>query len=177
MLTLCCTQKVRDRLKLASNLPPPGPSTAALGNWYINLVRYGRHQVILATSERSLLTLVFPAKELRESLEFNIHVGLRALLTALEVPRAAIDREIGEMQFFMYGKATNRRVLGSMNEFAFLLGHYMQDTSDPLALALRLADTPMRTLGGASRWKDFGVPNDVAVELLTGRQSGPAGAH
>ncbi|MEO8062875.1 MAG: hypothetical protein ABI821_09005 [Pseudomonadota bacterium] len=177
MLTLCCTQKVRDRLKLTAELAPPAPATNALGNWYVNLVRYGRHQVILATSERSLLTLVFPAKDLRESLELNIQVGLRALLQALDVPRAAIDREIGDMQFFMYGKASNRKVLGSMNEFAFLLGHYMQDTSDPIALALRLADTPMGALGGAGKWKDFGVPNDVTVELLTGRQSGPAGAH
>jgi hypothetical protein len=115
---------------------------------------------------------MFPAKELRESLELNIQLGLRALLHALDVPRAAIDHEIGEMQFFMYGNASNRRVLGSMNEFAFMLGYYMQHTNDPLALALRLADTPMRALGGAGRWKDFGVPNDVAVELLTGRQSG-----
>jgi len=177
MLTLCCTQKVRDRLKLSTDLPPPAPATTALGNWYVNLIRYGRYQIILATSERSLLTLMFPAKELRDSLELNIQVGLRALLHALDVPHAAIDREIGEMQFFMYGKASNRRVLGSMNEFAFMLGHYMQDTNDPLALALRLADTPMRTLGGAGKWKDFGVPNDVAIDLLTGRQSGSSGAN
>jgi len=177
MLTLCCTLKVRDRLRLTSDLPPPGPATTALGNWYVNLVRCGRHQIILATSERSLLTLAFPAKELRESLELNIQVGLRALLYALDVPRTAIDREIGEMQFFMYGKASNRRVLGSMNEFAFMLSHYMQDTSDPLALALRLADTPMRALEGAGKWKDFGVPNEISVELLTGRQSGPAVGH
>ena len=118
MLTLCCTQKVRDRLKLPAELPPPAPATTALGNWYINLVRYGRHQVILATSERSLLTLMFPAKDLRESLELNIQVGLRALLHALDVPRAAIDREIGEMQFFMYGKPSNRSVLSSMTQLA-----------------------------------------------------------
>lgn len=177
MLTLCCTQKVRDRLKLSAELPPPAPATNALGNWYVNLVRYGRHQIILATSERSLLTLMFPAKDLRESLELNIQVGLRALLRALDIPRAAIDREIGEMQFFMYGKASNRRVLGSMNEFAFMLSYYMEKTNDPLALALRLADTPMRALEGVGKWKDFGVPKEVAVELLTGRQSGPAGAH
>ena len=177
MLTLCCTQKIRDRLKLAADLPPPAPATTALGNWYVNLVRYGRHQVILATSERSLLTLIFPAKELRESLEFNIQIGLRVLLTALDVPHATVDREIAEMQFFVYGKASNRSVLGSMNEFAFMLGHYMQSTSDPLALALRLADTPMRALRGVGKWKDFGVPNDVAVELLRGRQSSPPDAH
>lgn len=50
-------------------------------------------------------------------------------------------------------------------------------TPDPLALALRLADTPMRALEGAGKWKNFGVPNDIAVELLTGRESGPTEAN
>jgi hypothetical protein len=38
----------------------------------------GRPQLVLAMSERPLLTLIFPAKELRESLEYHIQVGLRA---------------------------------------------------------------------------------------------------
>ncbi len=137
MLTLCCTQKVRDRLTLSADLPPPAPATTALGNWYVNLVRYGRHQVILATSERSLLTLMFPAKELRDSLEHNIQVGLRALLKALDVPRAAIDREIGEMQFFMYAKASNRRVLSSMIQLAWDLSFHLDEGSDATALGSR----------------------------------------
>lgn len=177
MLTLCCTQKVRDRLKLTSDLPPPGPSTTALGNWYVNLVRYGRHQVILATSERSLLTLVFPAKELRESLEFNIQLGLRALLHALDVPRAAIDREIGEMQLFMYGKASNRSVLSSMTQLAWDLSFHLDEGSDATALAVKLSGTPMRALAGAGKWKDFGVPRDVAHALLADCAAAYSTAH
>jgi hypothetical protein len=177
MLTLCCTQKVRDRLKLASDLPPPGEPTTALGNWYVNLVRFGRLQLILATSERSLLTLILPAKELRESLEYRIQVGLRAVLSALDVPHAAIDREVGEMQFFMYSKASNRSVLSSMNQLAFDLSHALDDGFDATALAVKLSDTPMTALGGAGQWKDFGVPRDVARDLLTGQASGRATSH
>jgi len=103
--------------------------------------------------------------------------GLRALLHALDVPSAAIDREIGEMQFLMYGKASNRRVLSSMTQLAWDLSFHLDEGSDATALAVKLSGTPMRALAGAGKWKDFGVPKDVAVELLTGRQSGPAGAH
>ena len=98
-------------------------------------------------------------------------MGLRVLLTALDVPRAEIDREIAEMQFIMYGKASNRSVLGSMNAFAFMLGHYLQSITDPRALA----DTPMRAMRGVGKFKEFGVPNYVPVELLMGRKSSALG--
>lgn len=169
MLTLCCTRKIRDRLKLATELPPPGEPSTALGNWYVNLVRFGRLQLVLATSERSLLTLIFPAKELRESLEHRIQVGLRALLYALDVPCAAIDLEIAEMQLFLYGSASNRSVLGSMKQLALDLSYAIEDGSDATALALRLSETPMSALGGAGPWKHFGVPRAVARDLLMAR--------
>ncbi len=52
MITLCCTQKVRKRLNLAATPPGSSPPTTALGDWYVNLVRFGRQQVVMATSER-----------------------------------------------------------------------------------------------------------------------------
>ena len=50
----------------------PQESTTRLGNWYVNLVRYGRPQMVLASSERSLLTVVLPARNLRETMEGNL---------------------------------------------------------------------------------------------------------
>lgn len=72
MITLCCTQKVRRRLALPPALSVPQEPTTRLGNWHDNLDHIGRQQVVLATSERSLLTVVLPARNLRESMEGNL---------------------------------------------------------------------------------------------------------
>jgi len=85
MIALCCSQKGRKRLGLADKMPPPRPSTSALGDWYVSLFHFGKHQVVMATSERSLLTVVFLARELRKTLEENLRTALHQVLHALGV--------------------------------------------------------------------------------------------
>lgn len=86
MLSLCCTRAVRDRLHLAAQLPAPVKPSTRLGNWYVHLARFGRQQIVLATSERSLLTVLIPAQQLRNSIEANLQAAVAELLTALRVP-------------------------------------------------------------------------------------------
>ena len=75
------------------------------------------------------------------------------------------------MQPAVVAPATNRRVLGSMNVFAFHLGFHMERSVDPLilalalALALGLSDIPMSAVGTKSH---YGIPRSVARELLLG---------
>ena len=163
MITLRCTQKVRKRLKLTETTSDAPPPTTALGDWYVNLVRFGRQQVVMATSERSLLTVLLPARELRQNLVPNLQSAARQLITVLGIPREIVRREIAEMQPAAYASAVNRRVLGSMNEFAWQLGAYLDRTGDALELALRLSETPMSAVGSKNR---YGIPADVARELL-----------
>lgn len=118
MLTLRCTRSTRTRLRLP-DLPEPPPSTGVLGDSYVHLIRSGHNQFVLATSERSLLALLLPAKELREKLAPNLKAALCTLLESLGIWREAIHREIAAMAPVTFGRATNRRVLGSMNDFAF----------------------------------------------------------
>jgi Domain of unknown function (DUF6933) len=133
MLTLRCTRSIRTRLRLA-DLPESPPSTGVLGDWYVHLIRSGHNQFVLATSERSLLTVLLPAKELREKLTPNLKAALRALLESFGVSREAIDREIAAMAPVTFGRATNRRVLGSMNDFAFqVTAHLAQGEGNLLA--------------------------------------------
>jgi hypothetical protein len=82
MVTLCCSQKVRKRLGLPDNMPPPQPAAGVLGDWYVSLHHYGRLQMIVAVSERSLLPIVFPAKDLRNTLERNLRAGVGGTLLA-----------------------------------------------------------------------------------------------
>jgi hypothetical protein len=162
------------RLRLAALSASPTPPSAALGDWYVHLVNFGRQQVVLATSERSLLTVLLPARELRATLESNLVRAVQQLLVALEIPAIAIAREIAAMRPMAYAKAVNRRVLGSINEFVFQLGAYQYGAEDTLGLALRLADTPMSALGSKSR---YGIPSETAHELLAGENLGELRRH
>jgi hypothetical protein len=167
VIALRCTQKVRDRLRLPAVLPNLSPPTNALGDWCVHLIQIGRQQIVMATSERSLLTVTFPARELRQTLVPNLQSGERQLLVALEVSDRIVSRELEAMQTTSFARATNRRVLGSMNDFAYQLGFYMERTGDALELALRLSDTPMSAIGTKSNLE---VPRAVACQLLAALQ-------
>jgi hypothetical protein len=163
MITLRCTQKVRRRLRLPEALQETLPPTNALGDWTVNLIQFGRQQIAMATSERSLLTVLVPARELRKTLEPNLLVAVQTLLLALHVPAGAVKDEIARMLPISYCRAANRRVLGSMNDFAVQAEAYLERTDDLLTLALRLSDTPMSAIGTKS---GHGYPGEVARQLL-----------
>jgi hypothetical protein len=166
VLTLRCTQRVRRRLRLAEQLPEACASSGALGDWYVHLVRFGRSEFAIATSERCLLTMLLPARELRTSLVPNLHAALRSLLGRLGVPEEQISREIAAMEPVTFARATNRRVLGSMNDFAFQAAHYLARGDDLLKIADRLAHAPMSAIGeGAGH---LGFPDVLARALLAG---------
>jgi hypothetical protein len=166
VLTLRCTQRVRKRLRLPEQLPASPASSGALGDWYVHLVRFGRSEFAIATSERCLLTMLLPARELRTSLVPNLHASLRSLLERLDVPQERIDRELAVMQPVSSARATNRRVLGSMNDFVLQASDQLTRGDDLTTIAECLAQTPMSAIGeGRSR---LGIPEMLARDLLAG---------
>ncbi len=167
VLTLRCTQRVRTRLRLAEQFPEAPASTGALGDWYVHLVRFGRSEFAIATSERSLLTMLLPARELRVSLVPNLCKSLRLLLERLDVPDGQVSRELDAMQPASFARATNRRVLGSMNDLAFQASHHLAHGDDLAAVAERLAHTPLSAIGEGPGHLDF--PDMRARALLAAR--------
>ena len=163
MISLCCSQGVRSRLGITGRPPAASEPTTRLGNWYVHLVRLGPRQLVLATSERSLLTVTLPARELRATIEGNLRNAVGQLLLALNIPMEVVSRELAEMQQVLIAPATNRRVLGSMNELAFHLGVGQCQFSDPVEMAVSLSCIPMSTVGSKSR---YGIPREVARDLL-----------
>lgn len=163
-MTLRCTQRVRDRLHLPKALPEPPSSSGRLGDWYVHLVRFGRPEFAIATSERSLLTVLFPAQGLRTMLAPNLRAAVALLLEALDVSSEAIAREVSAMEPVAFGRSTNRRVLGSMNDLAFQASVHLARGDDLTTVARRLAETPMSAVG-PKRWQ-LGYPEEVARELL-----------
>ena len=166
MLTLRLTRVVRARLHVSDELPEPPRSSGVLGDWYVHFVRFGRSQLILATSERSLLTVLLPAQELRTRLAQNLRASVSELLETLCIPHATIVREIAAMEPVALGRTTNRRVLGSMNDLAFQASVYFaRESHDLLAVSQRLSRTPMSAIGHKPGALSF--PDKVARALLT----------
>lgn len=163
-MTLRCTQRVRDRLHLPKDFPEPPPSRGRLGDWYVHLVRFGRPEFAIATSERSLLTVLFPSRGLRTTLAPTLRAAVASLLEALGVATEAIERELAAMEPVTFGRATNRRVLGSMNDLAFQASVHLAHGDDLLTVARRLAETPMSAIG-PKRWQ-LGYPEDMVRKLL-----------
>jgi hypothetical protein len=72
---------------------------------------------VIATSERSLLTVLLPPRQLRQSIEIRFQAAVTELLDALELPTKIVNRELAAVQPISFAAASNRRVIGSMNEF------------------------------------------------------------
>jgi len=164
MVTLRCTRIARDRLRLPKTICEPPRSTGRLGDWYVHLVRFGRQELAMATSERSLLTVLLPAHGLRENIAPNLRAAVGALLEALGIAPEAVAQELAAMESVAFGRATNRRVLGSMNDFAFHVSLYLKRGEDFLRISRELAGTPMSAIG--EKRGHYGFPQDVAREAL-----------
>jgi hypothetical protein len=142
---------------------PEWSTGTRLGNWYVHLARFGRNQIVLATSERSLLTVLLPARQLRERIEISFQAAVAELLAALQLPAEIVGRELAAVQPISFATASNRRVIGSMNEYVWQLGSYLRHTRDPVELSLQLSRTPMSAIGSKS---NYGFSDDVARDLL-----------
>jgi hypothetical protein len=160
LFNLRATAKLLRRLKATP--AQPGETTTRLGDWYGNLFYVARQQFAMFTSQRSLLTVVLPAKEIH-GLPAPLIDRLRWLLSELQVPPALTDRELAQMQTCIVTTTANRSVLGSMNDHTFAARLFL-GASPPLSLAEvhhRLAEVPLKAI-------DYRFPSEIALALLTG---------
>lgn len=120
----------------------------------------GRRQVVLFVSERSLLPVVVEASP-GGTLGERHRVATGELLRRLGAPPGAIELELAAMADVRLGRTANRRVVGSMNDFAFMLEAYLRGGDELMGASLRLAGAPCSPIGMRS-------PDEVTVELLGG---------
>ena len=148
MYTLRCTQALLRRLKLDDR--PPQPTTTVLGDWYANRFNVGRHRLLVATNERTLLTLLTPAKDLA-GLPQRLRDELGWLLKALGVGTVAIAKELAAMDTVRFDRTESRSILASMNQLTFdACAAFDVPGRDVVYLdqvALRLSGTPCKRLG------------------------------
>ena len=141
MYILHCTKKLLDRLRIpaASSLRPP---TTVLGNWYATAF-FWKPQVALFVNERTLLPMLMPLAPASTAIQ-RLPSELATLLAMHGGNQAFIATEVAGMSEVSIAKTANRSVVGTMNEFAFLADGYREymETTDLLALSVRLAETP-----------------------------------
>lgn len=123
MMTLRCTRRLIARLTLT-----PGADTLEatnnLGDWYANAVHIGHRRLVLCVSERSLLSVVIPARDVRQ-LPSRLPETVRSLLGRLGVPGDVAEAGVASMLPISVGLTRNRSVVGSMvdlgRQAAFLI--------------------------------------------------------
>jgi len=138
MFTLRCTAKLRKRLGTTGETAS-APASTKLGDWYAHLL-FTRPQLVLCVSDRTLLPVLIPARESR-LLVPRLREAVAQMLGALGVAEAAVAAEQDAMIDAVIGKTASRQVLGSLNDFAWMLDSY-RGAGTLLEVSLRLAETP-----------------------------------
>ena len=160
MITLRCTKKLQQHLGVKPD-PEDVEPTSALGDWYGNLVFMPKSwPLVLISNERTMLSVV-----MRHDADVVAELKQRviALLRRLEIPREAIERETFHFQQVRIGKTRSRRVLGSMNDAAFMAEAILSDSSRGPATLERVED---RLAENLYTMLNYTPPTDVARELL-----------
>ena len=158
-MTLRCTRKLLKRLPVQPQVSAR-PMSNVLGDWYADILFTRPQHLVMCTSERSLLPVVLPARELSTLLP-RFRRALQKMLAKLSVPSHLIDSELAQMSEVAIAPTASRVVLGFMNDFKFQCRvHLAHDAGLSLEqLSLLLAQTPC----GPLKYAD---PADAARQIL-----------
>ena len=144
-LTLYCTKKLLDRMRVRLTPPDASPSTV-LGDWYATAL-FWKPQVVLLVNEKTLLPVLMPLAPAAD-LAARFPKTLESVLAAHGMSTQFIDQELAHMNKVQYAKTSNRSVVGVMNQFSYLAEGYREylETRDLLMLSLKLSETPCSPL-------------------------------
>jgi hypothetical protein len=165
----CTAPLWRDAIRYHAVAGARERSGTRLGDWFATRLNVGHQRYVLATSRKTLLTLVVPARDLA-SLPERMASALERLLAHLDVDARTRRAEIGAMAEARVARTDSRSVLGSMSHLA----------ERAHAELCELPHRPGRSLDHVNVWLanepcgalDHGTPADAALRLLTpGRRS------
>ena len=159
MVALRCTRRLLRRLRTEAATVVREPGNA-LGHWYANVLTINRVPLVIAISERSLLSVVLPGAPFN-TLAARFPHAMAELLYHLSVPENQVKKELQAMSPLDIAATASRKVLGCLNQYAFELEadfHY----------------NPRRTLLERERWLSENIssairyshPRELALELL-----------
>jgi Domain of unknown function (DUF6933) len=160
VLTIRCTRKLLKRLRAKARGEPTRP-TNRLGDWYANLVSTRRGMLVICVSERSLLPALVAATRDSGSFILAFQEAVRSVLREIGAASELVESEARETKQIAIGTTASRRVLGSLNDLAYLARLTIADHPriDLGALAVELAETPCSPL-------NYETPRSVSLALL-----------
>jgi len=126
LLIFKCTQKVREFLSLAPNelIEPVDHTNSLLGDWYVNLIVIDKRKCLLFMNERTLLSFIAKGFKKPKSLKHDVHQvfihHLFNLYKLLELPLDGLSQVMDDYLEYGYSKTDSRKVLGNMNDLAYL---------------------------------------------------------
>jgi hypothetical protein len=146
MVVLRCTRKLLRRMGKPGVTEGALPkSSTRLGDWYANVLVVHRQHVVLAVSGVTLLPVLVSAVPYKTVIP-RIAEAVGQMLRALKISEAKVLAEEDAMRDAVMTTTNNRRVLGSMTDFANMLEAYLDDRS-LTEVALHLAESPCSPLG------------------------------
>lgn len=141
-------------MPVAPEEAPPTPTTR-LGNWYATLLFARPQHLVLAFSEKTLLPVLVPARDL-SSIGSRMQAAAGEMLGWLGVADSAIEAELRAMGELHVAKTADRRLIGTMNEMVYLLGY---SSGSLFEMARELAGVPFSVVP---------FPEDATRELFRG---------
>jgi hypothetical protein len=137
------------------------PSTTILGDWY-GTVLFWKPQLALLVNERTLMPILLPLAP-ASTLPERLGPAVAALLHTYGMALPLIERELAAMAEIAIAKTGNRRVVGTMNEFAFEASAFrgQMGAANLAMLSMRLAETPCGAIG-------YNHPDRLLLEVVAG---------
>jgi hypothetical protein len=116
--------------------------------------------MILLTNERTLLSVVIPLKEIR-SFHNRFLTSLEFLFHSIALSSKDVHAELEEMKVVQLTENTNRRTLGSMNDFVYhvraALYHDQNATLEDISF--HLSEIPCAPL-------KYGYPREAVLDVI-----------
>ena len=119
MLTVRCTAKLLRRLKVRP-APSPAMSSDRLGDWYATILQNRPARLILLVNEPTRLAAVLSARELATLASWTPE-AIAEVLRGLGASDETIDLERRAMADLRFDRTASRSVLGTMNDYHFLM--------------------------------------------------------
>ncbi len=138
MVVIRGTKTFLERVGAPASEAPP--STTVLGDWYAKVL-FWRPHVAMFVNERTLLPLLVPLAP-ANSVTDRLRATAETVLGLHALSKAFIAHELAAMADTALSKTANRSVVGVLNEFASVAGHWRTATDDLIGLSLQLATVP-----------------------------------
>ena len=164
MVVLRATKKVLKMLPYSA--AETDTSNTALGDWYVNRIVVDRQPLLLLVSEKSLLAMLTPARNVK-TLPDRLREMVAGRLQRLSVEENLIRAEVNAMDVVCVGRTRDRSVTGQMVDLAKSVPYYLPvdgwDISTLHSAEFRLSETPCRS---SRQHAEVIFPYETAVRLL-----------